>query len=71
MCRNFLKKGKQCRKKCRNLYKSSLEPLLSTRPSTGKVKFCTNRNKEGREEKKRKGTKDRKNKEGETDRREM
>ena len=45
--------------------------MLSTRPSTGKVKFCTNRNKEGREEKKRKGTKDRKNKEGETDRREM
>ena len=71
MCRNFLKKGKQCRKKCRNLYKCSLEPLLSTRPSIGKAKFCTNRNTEGREEKKRKGTKDRKNKEGETDRREM
>ena len=45
--------------------------MLSTRPSIGKAKFCTNRNKEGREEKKRKGTKDRKNKEGETDRREM
>ena len=68
---NFLKKAKQCRKKCRNLYKSSLEPLLSTRPGIGKVKFCTNRNKKGREGKKRKGSKDRKNKEGETDRREM
>ena len=49
---NFLKKAKQCRKKCRNLYKSSLEPLLSTRPGIGKVKFCTNRNKKGREGKK-------------------
>ena len=53
---NFLKKAKQCRKKCRNLYKSSLEPLLSTRPGIGKVKFCTNRNKKGREGKKKEGS---------------